>query len=309
MSHPLAKGTCSGETAPANIDTSTAASLDTTSSDTAPASPTSITCNQPVIEVKGLHVRLGTSHVLRGIDLTVRQGEVVALLGANGSGKSTLVRTIIGALPATAGTIIKPEPAVIGYVPQRVSAAGGIPSTAQEVVASGLLRPGRLRLRRGWRRQVHNALALVGLEDRCSDATNHLSGGQQQRILIARALVRQPELLILDEPVAGVDHPSQEQFAATLRALIEQGLTVLVVLHELGELAPLVTRAVVLRHGKVAYDGAPPKAVGVHADPYHQHLHPGERLPPPPHTLETGFMGFEDATAALTDHPGTEPRA
>ncbi|BDZ43229.1 ABC transporter [Paraoerskovia sediminicola] len=221
-----------------------------------------------MISARGVCVRLGASDILHGVDLTVTDGEVVALLGANGSGKSTLVRSLVGVLPLAAGSVellgSPLGPSVdwerVGYVPQRVSAQSGVPSTAREVVSSGLLHGRRLRLPRGWRTRTDEALELVGLRDRAQDSTSELSGGQQQRVLIARALVRRPDVMILDEPVAGVDQPSQEAFAATMRRLVSQGLTVLVVLHELGELAPLVTRAVVLRHGQVVHDGAPPAA-------------------------------------------------
>jgi zinc transport system ATP-binding protein len=255
--------------------------------------------------VRGLKVVLDSSSpVLRGIDLAVHRGEVVALMGANGSGKSTLVRTILHILPATAGAVPCPPASRVGYVPQRVSAAGGIPSTAAEVVASGLLGPGRLRLPRTWRTQVSEALKLVGLADRAHEAINHLSGGQQQRVLIARALIKKPDLLVLDEPVAGVDQPSQEHFAEILGQLIAGGLTVLVVLHELGVLAPLITRAVVLRHGRVVHDGAPPSARIGHQDADHDHVHPHAETPS--HT-ESGFAGFDDSASALTEHPGRRP--
>ncbi|PZR53682.1 ABC transporter ATP-binding protein [Xylanimonas oleitrophica] len=245
----------------------------------------------PLIEARGVHVRLGSSHVLRGVDLAVRPGEVVALLGANGSGKSTLVRSLVGVLTPSAGEVRVPPAHRVGYVPQRVSAGSGVPSTAEEVVASGLLHPRRLRLPRGWRARVHEALDQVGLADRAHDATGLLSGGQQQRVLIARALVRRPDVLVLDEPVAGVDHPSQEQFATTMRSLVADGLTVLVVLHELGELAPLVTRAVVLRHGRVVHDGAPPQPRGDHSVAGHDHVHPhpADDMAPRPGEPELGL--------------------
>ena len=243
--------------------------------------------SEPAIEARSLHFRAGASHILRGIDLTVDRGEVVALLGANGSGKSTLVRSLVGINVPSEGTVrLLGEPLAagrrstkvdwgrIGYVPQRAGAGGGIPSTAQEVVASGLLHGRRLRFPRGWRDQVDTALEQVGLADRVRDPVHLLSGGQQQRILIARALVRRPDLLVLDEPVAGVDVASQEAFADTMERLVDGGLTVLVVLHELGELEPLVSRAVVLRHGKVVHDGAPPPARHDHDRAGHRHQHP-----------------------------------
>lgn len=255
--------------------------------DTGQVTSTERMTNTAAIEADALHFRVGASHILRGIDLTVARGEVVALLGANGSGKSTLVRALVGINTPTSGTVRllgKPlrsggrgggvDWSRIGYVPQRAGAGGGIPSTAQEVVASGLLHGRRLRLPRGWRAQVDVALEQVALADRVHDPVHLLSGGQQQRVLIARALVREPELLILDEPVAGVDVASQEAFAATMKRLVDGGLTVLVVLHELGELASLVTRAVVLRHGKVVHDGDPLPARHDHDGPGHRHQHP-----------------------------------
>ncbi|MFD8384716.1 ATP-binding cassette domain-containing protein [Streptomyces sp. NPDC059679] len=243
------------------------------SSDEAPA----------VISLRGATASLGGRPVLRGVDLTVRRGEVVALLGANGSGKSTAVRSVVGQVPLSGGELrLFDTPsrrfrdwARIGYVPQRTTAASGVPATVREVVSSGRLARRRLGPPRAAdRAAVRRALQLVGMADRAKDSVSALSGGQHQRVLIARALAGEPELLIMDEPMAGVDLASQEILAATLREQVAQGATVLLVLHELGPLEPLIDRAVVLRDGCVVHDGPPPKAVGQHALPGHDHVHP-----------------------------------
>jgi zinc transport system ATP-binding protein len=238
---------------------------------------------EPVISLRGVRAELGSRTVLRGIDLTVHRGEVVALLGANGSGKSTAVRTVIGQVPVSDGEIeLFGTPrrrfrdwARLGYVPQRTTAAGGVPATVTEIVASGRLSRTRLGiLRKADHEAIRRALDLVGMTDRAKDSVNALSGGQHQRVLIARALACEPELLIMDEPMAGVDLASQEVLAATLREQVAKGTTVLLVLHELGPLEPLIDRAVVLRDGCVTHDGPPPEAVGQHALPGHDHVHP-----------------------------------
>jgi zinc transport system ATP-binding protein len=249
-----------------------------------PAAPAAqATQATPVISMRGVTADLGSRPVLRGIDLAVRRGEVVALLGANGSGKSTAVRSIIGQVPVGAGAIeLFGTPrhrfrdwARVGYVPQRTTAAGGVPATVTEIVASGRLSRARLGiLRKADHAAVRRALELVGMADRAKDTVGALSGGQHQRVLIARALASEPELLIMDEPMAGVDLASQEVLARTLGEQVAAGTTVLLVLHELGPLEPLIDRAVVLRDGCVVHDGPPPKAVGRHALPGHDHAHP-----------------------------------
>ncbi|MFB9320148.1 metal ABC transporter ATP-binding protein [Cryptosporangium minutisporangium] len=212
-------------------------------------------------------VVLGERQVLRDVSLSVTAGEVVALLGSNGSGKSTLVRTLLGLVPLSAGDARlfgTPVGAFsdwrrVGYVPQRAGAATGVPATVREVVTSGrLARRGFLRFASAAdRAAVTDALETVGLADRGRDRVSTLSGGQQQRVLIARALAGAPDLLVLDEPNAGVDAASQRAFADTVRRLVERGTTLLVVLHEVGPLADLITRTVVLDHGRVIHDGAP----------------------------------------------------
>ncbi len=253
-----------------------------------------MTCQLP-LDVSHLDVTLGASKILHDINLSVTGGETVALLGANGSGKSTLVRAALGIVPATAGTIclygqdISQSRSVnwdrIGYVPQRVSAASGVPATALEVVRSGLLGPKRLWADRGRkaRQAAMEALEAVDLADRANDHVQVFSGGQAQRVLIARALVRKPDLLLLDEPLAGIDHDSRETLASILGRLHEQGVTIITVLHEMGELEDLVQRAIVLRDGRVIHDGEPPHPEPGHDRPDHDHVHPHESPEPVRH--------------------------
>jgi zinc transport system ATP-binding protein len=169
----------------------------------------------------------------------------------------------------------------VGYVPQRLPAASGVPATALEVVTSGLLHGRTLRPPRGARRRATEALEAVGMADKAQRRVHELSGGQQQRVLIARALIREPELLVLDEPTSGIDVPTQETFVETVSRLHDDGTTVVVILHELGPFAPLIERAVVLRHGKVAHDGAPPQARHDHASAHHDHTHAHPDPAPP----------------------------
>ncbi len=237
-----------------------------------------------ILETAGVTVGYDGRPVLRDISLGVAPGEVVALLGANGSGKSTLVKAIVGLTPAASGSIrLFGEPlgrlrnrSRIGYVPQRIGVSSGVPATVREVVAAGrlarrgFLRPGG----KAGKLAIDSALVAVGLAGMSHRPVSSLSGGQQQRTLIARALAGQPELLIMDEPTAGVDAASQAALAAALRQFSGNGGTVIVVLHELGPLAPLISRTVVLHGGQIVHDGPPlPPAAG-HDCPEHVHIHP-----------------------------------
>lgn len=239
---------------------------------------------EAVVEARGLGVTLGGRPVVRDVDLAIRPGEVVALTGGNGSGKSTLVRVLLGLLPAATGDALLfgtplgrfREWTRVSYVPQRSSIATGVPATVREVVASGRLAHRRpfLPAREADRSAVREAIAAVDLTDRSDAAVGTLSGGQQQRVLIARALAGGPELLVLDEPNAGVDLVNQDAIAATIADRVALGATVLVVLHELGPFEPLLTRMLVMRQGRLVHDG-PPDATLAHGD-IHHHDHAAE---------------------------------
>ncbi|MFB8763502.1 metal ABC transporter ATP-binding protein [Nocardiopsis alba] len=222
--------------------------------------------------------------VLDGVDVEIPVGRTLAVLGPNGSGKSTLMRAMLGIVPLTSGEIrVHGVPLKrfrdwrrIGYVPQRLTAGGAVPATVREIVASGqVARRRRLSLpTRDDRVAVDEALAAVDLSDRAGASVRELSGGQQQRVLIARALAGRPDTFVMDEPMAGVDADNQRALAEAISRLRDQGSTVVLVLHELGPLEEVIDRAVVLEHGRVVHDGAPPKATGACTRPGHEHQHP-----------------------------------
>ncbi|WP_159803645.1 metal ABC transporter ATP-binding protein [Arthrobacter zhaoguopingii] len=260
------------------------------------------TDSRAAVLVDGLRVHLGASRVLDGISLRVAEGETLALLGANGSGKTTLVKALMGLVPVTAGRVelygsdIGNRRSVpwsrIGYVPQRVNSNPAMAVTAEEVVASGLLTDRNLRPGRRGHGRVMVALDQVGLSGRARESVHIFSGGQQQRVLIARALVRQPDLLVIDEPMSGIDRKSQEALAATLGGLQREGTSIVVVLHDLGVLAPIIERAVVLENGCVVHDGAPPTSGP--PSPDQDHFHGQVRGEPPRRTapaIADGWRG------------------
>lgn len=224
-----------------------------------------------VVSVRTAAFGYGGNAALSVDQLEIRAGEVVALLGPNGSGKTTLMKGMLGLVDRIDGAVelfgndvdrLRDRSAV-GYLPQRQSAAGPIPVTVNELVRSGRLtrrNPFGLGRDDG---EVAHVLARVGLADQARKRVSTLSGGQQRRALLARALVGGARILMLDEPFAGVDQRNQEDIADALDELLHDGLTLIVVLHELGPLEPLVTRVVCLDGGRVRFDGpigdAPPE--------------------------------------------------
>ncbi len=241
----------------------------------------------PVVLTQHLGVAFDGIPVLRDASVSVESGEVVALVGGNGSGKTTLLRAMLGLVPLSTGESRLFGTDVrrfrqwwrVGYVPQR-GALTMRTATVAEVVASGRLARRRPFVPARDRESVERALARVDLLERRSARFIHLSGGQQQRVLIARALVGEPELLLLDEPLAAMDVPSQDRLADLILGLnAEDGLTVVVVLHELGPFAPGIDRAVTLSNGRVVANGPLMSTTQVHA---HPHGHEVELAHTPP---------------------------
>ena len=251
-----------------------------TTSDTDATAGTSTTGELAVVHLQNLHVAWDTDLILHGITIDIPAGQAVAITGSNGSGKSTTVKALLGNAPITSGDALLFGHSIssrrrvpwrkIGYVPQRVSSGGAVSASAIEVVSSGLLGPTRLWHLPGDTARAMEALKRVGMAHRARSAMNILSGGQAQRVLIARALVRNPSLLIMDEPMAGIDAASRQRLASIVADAKAKGTTILVVLHELGELGPLLDRELHISAGHVSYDGPP------HIADDHERHHDGE---------------------------------
>jgi zinc transport system ATP-binding protein len=219
--------------------------------------------------------------VVDDVSLTLARGEFLALVGPNGSGKTTLLKLVLGLLQPSAGSVALfgsdprdlRERWRVGYVPQRPALAPDLPATVEEIVATGRLS------RRHWGRRskadreaVDHALSVVELSDLRNRRIADLSGGQQQRAFIARALAGDPELLILDEPIAGVDSDAQGLFRdALVHHIRSHDGSVMLVSHELSAVASDIHRVVVIKQS-VRFDGPPANLVaegvslGVHAE-------------------------------------------
>jgi zinc transport system ATP-binding protein len=223
----------------------------------------------------------GGPDVLRNVDFDVASGEFVGIAGPNGGGKTTLVRLALGLEhPRRGEALLYGEPAHefgararLGYLAQRTLLGIDAPATVREVVGAG--RAARRGLGRRFaaadRTVVASAIDRVGLAERADTPIHRLSGGQQQRAYIAKALAGEPDLLVLDEPTAGVDADAQERFAALLDELhADLGVTILFVSHEFGAVERFVERLVLVR-GEIVFDGPPASLPSPWHDPSHVH--------------------------------------
>jgi zinc transport system ATP-binding protein len=193
-----------------------------------------------ILEIKNLEFSYNGEAVLKDVNLTVRQKDFIAIIGPNGGGKTTLLKLVLGLLKPAKGTVRvdgkSPREAspCIGYVPQDVHINRSFPITAIDVVLMGKLDPKQRLSRRSAnnRRDAMAALERMEMQALADKKIGALSGGQRQRVFIARALVTQPKLLLLDEPTASIDTKGQAEFYRLLKEL-NQDITVLVVSHDL----------------------------------------------------------------------------
>jgi zinc transport system ATP-binding protein len=212
----------------------------------------------PDIEFDGVGLALGNSEILRGVTFKVRAGTVHCIVGANGGGKTSLVRSLLGQMPHSGRISIHwNEGRVIGYVPQTLDFDKSVPITVADFM--GMMcqrRPVFLGLARSARAKIEAALERVGLAGKLRATLGSLSGGERQRVLFAQALIPEPALLVLDEPMTGLDLAGKEIIERAIVAFVKAGGTVLwinhdiVQVHEVADALTYVNRTVLL-------DGAP----------------------------------------------------
>jgi polar amino acid transport system ATP-binding protein len=229
------------------------------------------------IEIKGLHKYFGDNEVLTGIDITVEPGQVVCVIGPSGSGKSTLLRCVNLLEQPTKGKVFVQGVEVthpdvdlddirrrIGMVFQQFNLFPHMSALQNVMIAQ------RRVLKRGTKQAevvARENLERVGVVEKCDAYPGQLSGGQQQRVAIARALAMNPDLMLFDEPTSALDPELVGDVLAVMRKLAEEGMTMLVVTHEMGFARQVADRVVFMDGGVIVEDGPPAQVIG---DPQHE---------------------------------------
>lgn len=211
----------------------------------------------PVFELKNINYHFGTKQVLENINIKIYKGDFLAIVGPNGAGKSTLLKVMLGLLPLQTGEMYidgikyqrKASDLKISYVSQKASAFNaGFPASVKEVVLSGLTKQKRLFqwFNKKDVQKVKDILKRLNIEFLLHKNIAELSGGQQQRVLIARALISDPSVLILDEPTNGIDAKHVSEFYETLEQLKQEGVTIILVTHDIGVVVDTATQVACL---------------------------------------------------------------
>jgi zinc transport system ATP-binding protein len=268
-----------------------------------------------LISARGLKLSRGGRDILTGVDIDIAPGEIVTVIGPNGAGKSMLVRSLLGLERLDAGSVQRREPLVIGYAPQRFDIDRAIPLTVARFVALG--RPAAKP------QEIERVLAEVGADALIQRQISELSGGEMQRVVLARAVLRSPDLLVLDEPARAVDYAGEAELYTLIgRLRTERGFGVLLVSHDLHVVMAQSDRVICLnRH--VCCSGVP-KSVARHPEyarlfgpqaahalgiyqHAHDHSHDLAGAPCPTHA--GGRMsGVEDREGAIDNLPTPDAR-
>jgi len=220
-----------------------------------------------VVTAESLSFRFNGVEILSDVTFALERGEFLGIVGPNGSGKTTLIRLLLGLLKPTRGTVTLfglstdafSQWRKVGYLPQKIAAFNpNFPATVEEIVALGLLAGKSFprRIARTDRRSIDEAMALLDITSIRNKLIGELSGGQQQRVLIARALVAEPELLILDEPTTALDPEGRERFFATLKTLNRhRAVTIIMITHDMGTIGQHASKLLYLDKNLIFFGG------------------------------------------------------
>ena len=225
---------------------------------------------RPIVELQNVTAGYNGAAVLRDVDLRVMPGDFVGLLGPSGSGKTTLLRTVLGASEVMAGSVrVYDKPGSrrnrAGYVPQLETIDWNFPVTVEETVMMGrtMVNAWFPWYRRRERELAFDMMERLGIADLAKRHIRQLSGGQQQRVFLARALISNPELLLLDEPTSGVDVKTRDDVMHLLHDLNHAGVTIILTTHEINAVAVHLPRIVCL-NGAIVADGPPHRVITPH---------------------------------------------
>ncbi len=219
-----------------------------------------------LVTIRRLSVNLGGKSILRDLDADLARGQVTALIGLNGAGKSTLLRALVKEVTSTGEVRFhcghdhtKPTPEHIGYVPQKLRIEANLPLTVEDLFALSLQRrPLFCGIRHSVRARSRQMLERVGAAGLAHSPVEKLSGGELQRVLLALALEPEPELLLLDEPAAGIDFHEEEKFYDLIAHLNrDTGVTILLVSHDLSVVSRMAHHVLCLEGGRIHCQGAP----------------------------------------------------
>lgn len=201
-----------------------------------------------LIKINALDVKYGGKKVLQNLHLSLTEREIVTIVGPNGSGKTTLFKAIIGTAPISSGKVILKPNLKIGYVPQQLNIDGSLPLTVSRFLQIAQNNNGK---------SLKQALEMVGIEDILKAQISKLSGGQMQRVLLARAIVNQPDVLLLDEATRGLDQPGAAAFYRLIENIrTDTGCAVLMISHDLHVVMAASDRVICL-NGHICCEGAP----------------------------------------------------
>lgn len=235
-----------------------------------------IDVHAPAIDVQGLVKSFGDNEVLKGIDLTVTKGEVVCVIGPSGSGKSTLLRSVNLLEEPTGGKVLIEgiditDPDIdIDRVRTRIGMVFQSFNLFPHLDVLGNLTIAQQRVKKRPKKEAeqiaHDMLARVGLSEKAGAFPGHLSGGQQQRVAIARALCMNPDMMLFDEPTSALDPELVGEVLQVMRSLADEGMTMLVVTHEMGFAREVGSRLIFMDGGHIVEEGDPRKVLG---DPQH----------------------------------------